>query len=282
MADGTGIGWTNATWNPVRGCERVSEGCRRCYAEVLAARHSYEGGWGHEVAHYVGGQPRWTGVIEVPNHARKIPLKWRTPRRVFVNSMSDLFHDRVPYNALDAIYAVMGMCPQHTFQILTKRPARMLAYLRMVEEEKDMQRWINAAHDIGAPGDCIGYLERECDWPLPNVWHGVSVEDQAAADERIHILQQVPSAVHWLSCEPLLGHIQIGEAAAPYPGIQWVVIGGESGSNYRPMDMEHARPLIAQCKSAGVPVFVKQDSGPRPGMQGRFTDEEWRLKEFPA
>jgi protein gp37 len=165
MADRSGIAWTNATWNPVRGCTRVSEGCRNCYAEVLAARHSYEGGWGHEVAHYVGGQPRWTGVIEVPNHAMKIPLKWREPRRVFVNSMSDLFHEKVPFNVVDQVFDVMARCPQHTFQILTKRAQRMLEYSRRIIGE-----------------------------PLKNVWLGVSAEDQATFDERVPLLGHVPAA----------------------------------------------------------------------------------------
>src|SRR3972149_2193618 len=124
MAERTGIAWTNSTWNPVRGCERVSEGCRNCYAEVLAARHSYEGGWGYELAEFVkrlGGklEDRWTGVIQTSARHLASPLKGREPRMVFVNSMSDLFHERVPIDFIDKIYAVMAMSSRHTFQILT-------------------------------------------------------------------------------------------------------------------------------------------------------------------
>lgn len=266
MADRTGITWTNATWNPVRGCERVSDGCRNCYAEVLAARHSYEGGWGHEIAKYVKRpdgtmEARWTGVIEVPNHAMKTPLKWREPRRVFVNSMSDLFHDRVPFSVVDNVFDVIERCPQHTFQILTKRPTRMLVY-----EQR--------AANLGRP-------------MLPNVWRGVSAEDQETFDERVEILCEVPSAVRFVSAEPLLGWIDVGNAFddAPddskYRPLDWVIVGAESGSNYRPMDIDAARWLIEQCKLANKPVFVKQDSGPRPGMRGRFTVEEWALKDYP-
>lgn len=275
MGQSTGIAWTNATWNPVRGCERVSEGCRNCYAEVLAARHSYEGGWGHEIAHYIGGRPRWTGVIETHARHLKVPLGWKTARRVFVNSMSDIFHERVPFNFVDDIYAVMAQCPQHVFQILTKRPARMLEYLLRA----------------------MGRQKAPEPKPLPNVWHGVSVEDQATAYERIPFLLQTPTAVRFISAEPLLGQIDlrdepndVGEPLFSYlervdgdgPRIDWVILGGESGSEHRPMDMKAARWLIQQCKLAGVPVFVKQDSGPRPGRQGRFTNEEWSMKEYPA
>lgn len=261
MAEKSNIAWTNATWNPVRGCTRVSDGCRNCYAEVLAARHSYEGGWGHEVAHYVNGKPRWTGVLEVVNHTMKNPLKWKTPRMVFVNSMSDLFHERVPFNVVDEIFAVMDRCERHTFQILTKRPERMRDYCRR----------INGA-------------------PLANVWLGVSAENQETFDERVPVLLDTPAAVRWVSLEPLLGHIDLigkdeqGCALTEYEGrprLDWGVVGGESGSGFRPMDMHYARYIIRQFMSAGVPLFVKQDHGPRPGMKGRFTDQEWALKEYP-
>lgn len=263
MSESTGIAWTNATWNPVRGCTRVSEGCRNCYAEVLAARHSYEGGWGHEVAHYVGGQPRWTGVIEIPNHAMKLPLKWKAPRMVFVNSMSDLFHERVPFSVVNDVYDVMTKCPQHTFQILTKRPERMLDYARHTVKR-------------GRP-------------VLQNVWHGVSAEDQGTFDERVEILGQVPTAVRWVSAEPMLDYIDVGNAfddppddPPKYDKVHWVVVGLESGQHHRVRDIDIARSLIEQCRAMRVPVFVKQDNGPRPGMRGRFTDEEWTLKEYPA
>ena len=292
MAEKSNIAWTDSSWNPVRGCERVSEGCRKCYAEVLAARHSYAGGWGEGLAQWVERpngvkEARWTGVIRTVGEMLDAPLRWRKPRRVFVNSMSDLFHQDVPEAFIDKVYAVMAMAPRHTFQILTKRPERMLAYLEQVSDEKDMQRWINAAADMNAPGDCIGYLEREVDWPLENVWHGVSAEDQDTFDERVEILGQVPSAVRFVSAEPLLGSIDVGNAfddapdGSQYQPIDWIIVGAESGQDHRPMDIDAARWLIRQCKLARKAVFVKQDNGPRPGMQGRFTAEEWALKEYP-
>lgn len=266
MAEQTNISWTNSTWNPVRGCERVSEGCRHCYAEELAARYSYKGGWGEGLAKWVdrpdgSREARWTGVLRPMDKLLDAPLHWKKPRRIFVNSMSDLFHEDVPADFIARVFATMAECPQHVFQILTKRPVRMLQLLK---------------HDLNYDGP---------KWPLQNVWLGVSVEDQATAIERIPVLLNVPAAVRWISAEPLLGPVDllwdrtwtIGRG-----GIRWVVIGAESGSGHRTMDMTHARSLIAQCTEAGVKRFVKQDNGPRPGMQGRFTDEEFSLKEFPA
>lgn len=277
MAERTGIAWTDSSWNPVRGCERVSDGCKKCYAEELAARHSYKGGWGEGLAKWVTRpdgtrEARWTGVIQTLDRMLDAPLKWREPRRIFVNSMSDLFHKDVSAEFVARVFGVMAVAQRHVFQILTKRPERMLELLMLPEMKQKIANTI-----LDAPGDW-----HWPSWPLPNVWLGVSVENQDEADKRIPLLQQTPAAVHWLSCEPLLDHIEIGEAAAPHPGIRWVVVGGESGGDPRPMQMEHARALIEQCKSAGVATFVKQDNGPRPGLQGRFTDEEWALKEYPA
>ena len=282
MAETTGISWTNATWNPVRGCERVSEGCRKCYAEVLAARHSYPGGWGEGIATIVKRpdgtkEARWTGAIRTIDTMLDAPLRWKKPRRIFVNSMSDLFHKDVPEDFIAEVFAVMARCQHHVFQILTKRPERMQAFC-----SKEAHWWGNKA--------CIAskdYYNK----PLPNVWLGVSAEDQDTFDERVPVLLQTPAAVRWVSLEPLLGHIDlIGKddqscALTKYegrPALNWGVVGGESGSGYRPMDMQAARYIIRQFLSAKVPLFVKQDNGSRPGMQGRFTAEEWALKEFPG
>ena len=284
MASDTNIAWTEKSWNPTRGCERVSPGCKKCYAEIMAARHSYPGGWGEHLAKWVTRpdgtrEARWTGVMQMVPGLLDWPLRRRKPSRIFVNSTSDLFHKDVPADFIGEVFGVMKRCPQHTFQILTKRPERMLMMMSNL-----------ASHGP--------------DYPLRNVHLGVSVEDQDTADERIPLLRQTPAAVRWISAEPLLGAVDVdaflrcrgcGYTArdkseqmdhhlcrAPTEALDWVVIGGESGSDPRPMDMEHARDLIAQCKAAGVPVFVKQDSGPRPGMQGRFTDEEFALREYPA
>lgn len=276
MAGASNIGWTNKTWNPVRGCERVSEGCRKCYAEVLAARHSYPGGWGEGIAKFVerpGGkkEARWTGVMQTVESALGYPISLRAPARIFVNSMSDLFHKDVPVEFIDQVFAVMESvgAGRHVFQLLTKRAERMREYLR--------DRW------SGSP---VPVAMRR------NIWVGVSAEDQATFDERVPLLLDTPAAVRWVSLEPLLGRIDV-RAALPnklwngIPGwnkgeLQWGVVGAESGSDFRPMEIENARYIIEQFRDAGVPLFVKQDNGPRPGMQGRFTAEEWAIKEYPA
>ena len=266
MAEKSNIAWTNATWNPVRGCERVSEGCRKCYAEVLAGRHSYKGGWGEGVAKMVKRpdgkmEARWTGVLKPIEHKLDEPLRWQKPQRIFVNSMSDLFHKDVPFEFVGKVFNVMQLSGWHTFQVLTKRPARMLEFAR---------------------------LRRAAGYPiLPNVWFGVSAEDQPTFDERTEILGRIPCAVRFVSAEPFLGDIDIGNAfdgrveGSVYQPLDWAIIGGETGSGHRPMDIAAARAFIHQVKSMGGAMFVKQDSGPRPGLKGRFTDDEWALKEYP-
>lgn len=256
MGDKTGIEWTDATWNPVRGCSKVSDGCKHCYAETVAARFSGPG------QPYEGTitNGRWNGTIRAAMDHLQDPLHWRRPRRIFVNSMSDLFHEEIPAEVLGSIFHVMAEAKQHTFQVLTKRPERMV-------------QWFNEpfANRFGS---------------LPNVWLGVSVENQQAADERIPLLLQTPAAVRFLSCEPLLGAIDLSawlpqvnscqntitdpdgkdayrrmiNAAARRigPTIDWVIAGGESGSGARPMHPEWARKLRDQCYRAFVPFFFKQ------------------------
>lgn len=249
MSTGTKIEWTDATWNPVRGCSRVSEGCRNCYAEKVAARFSGTGQAYEGLAEYriIGkGTPQerteshWTGKLELIKEKLGEPLRWKKPLRVFVNSMSDLFHEKVSVGWLDDIFRIMARCPQHTFQILTKRPGRMRDY---------MERW------------------KPVEQVLANVWLGTSVEDQKTADERIPLLLQTPAALRWISAEPLLGDIQLPEEAFVCPAnephpicpcLDWVVVGGESGPGARPMDVEWARSIVAQCEERSVPVFVKQ------------------------
>lgn len=265
MADHSAIEWTDATWNPVRGCSRVSAGCLNCYAERQAIRHAGPGGAYESLVAKTNGHPVWTGKIRLVHELLGQPLRWKKPRRVFVNSMSDLFHPNVPDEFIDQVFAVMALCPEHSFQILTKRPERM-------------SRWFGPANN-GAPRDVIvgitadrtvNIRQRPChyqeEWPLPNVWLGVSCEDQATADERIPLLLQTPAAVRFVSFEPLLGPINCSEI--PIPGthgkmwdlrdLQWVIVGGESGPRARPCDVAWIRAIVQQCQEARVPKFVKQ------------------------
>jgi protein gp37 len=183
--DRSSIEWTDATWSPVTGCTKVSEGCRHCYAETMAKRF-----WGD----------RHFGDVQCHPDRLEQPLRWRKPRRVFVNSMSDLFHPAVPDDFIDRVFAVMALCPQHTFQVLTKRPERMRAWFDGGEHLRMTRCFRNFQH----------YTKPVGPWPLPNVWLGVSVEDQATADERIPVLLDTPSALCFVSAEPLLGEIDLG------------------------------------------------------------------------
>ncbi len=279
MGNTTGIEWTDATWNPIRGCSRVSDGCRNCYAERQAHRFSGAGQPYEGLTQIVNGHPGWTGKVALAEKHLLDPLKWKPvrtqtetdemagcystrPRRIFVNSMSDLFHPNVPDEWIDRIFAVMAMCPQHTFQVLTKRPERMQAYCT---DDSSIRRVIGAAELIafrlgatvegrvwnnpdGFSGICI-----------PNVHLGVSVENQAAADERIPLLLQTPAVVRFISAEPLLGEVILRwPFVATDPHLDWVIVGGESGPGARPMHPDWARGLRDQCVAAGVPFFFKQ------------------------
>jgi len=252
MSDRSAIEWTDATWNPVRGCTRVSEGCTRCYAEAVAARFSGPGLPYEGLARSTPGGPRWTGEVRLIEKHLEDPLRWKEPRRIFVNSMSDLFHEKLTDQTIDRIFAVMARCPQHTFQILTKRPERMRAYLSLERQLAIADAW--TAQVVGrspGPTDLRFTVDK---WPLPNVWLGVSVENQAAANERVPLLLETPAAVRFLSCEPLLGPVNLGETLS----LDWVICGGESGPRARPMHPDWARGLRNQCVDAGVPFFFKQ------------------------
>lgn len=288
MGDKTGIQWTDATWNPIRGCSRVSEGCRNCYAETVANR--FKGpGQPYEGLIAKGGQ--WNGRITVVDSAMEQPLRWRKPRRIFVNSMSDLFHENVPYQVIDQVFAVMAMAlvNNHKFQILTKRPQRMLEYLndnnlhgRIIDAAREMD---NARGTWITEGYLVAYRKL---WPLPNVWLGVSVEDQKTADERIPLLLQTPAAVRWISAEPLIGPIDFSGMWVPHENpamhwnmleaLDWVVVGGESGANARPMHLYWARTLRDQCQSAGTPFFFKQWGEHAPNW---FCDEDGKYNGGP-
>ncbi len=268
MSDKTKIEWTDSTWNPVRGCSRVSDGCRNCYAETVAARFSGPGKPYEGLVHPHGA---WNGRVLFVEKALDQPLRWRRPRRIFVNSMSDLFHENMPDEWIDRIFAVMALAPQHTFQVLTKRPERMLRYLEASTDNREEA--IGEQVRILSRGKHSGLFEL----PLLNVWLGTSVENQEAADERIPYLIQTPAAVRFLSCEPLLGQIDLesacwGEGKHRPPldiqakqisgqrlaGLHWVIVGGESGPDARPMHPGWARSIRDQCVKAGVPFFFKQ------------------------
>lgn len=276
-----GIAWTDETWNPLRGCSRVSEGCCNCYAEAVAARFSGPGQPYEGLAERTERGPRWTGEVRLIREKLDQPLRWRRPRRVFVNSMSDLFHESVPFETIAAIYGVMAAAPQHTFQVLTKRPARAREFFEWLDAKAsacqlvfpyDSQAW-RRLHCLNAKA-LIATGHRRCViqnpvWPPPNVWLGVSVEDQATADERIPLLLKCPAAVRWVSAEPLLGPVDFvmatgntsfdgGGDFGPDRTFDWVVVGGESGPRARPCDVTWVRSIIVQCRVAGVPVFVKQ------------------------
>ena len=307
MSDKSSIEWTDATWNPVRGCSRISEGCRNCYAERQAARFCKSGQPFHGFAQVtaprdhmdrVGGRRNgWTGRVELIPEKLDEPTRWRNPRRIFVNSMSDLFHEKLDDEAINAVFGTMAVSPRHTFQILTKRPARMREYL------SDRYR-----HDkIAATWNWGDYNRRGADsrtaglWPLPNVWLGVSVEDQATADERIPLLLQAPAAVRFVSYEPALGPVDFdpwvfnrrrairaamngpmalneyqADAVIAQP-LDWLIVGGESGPGARPFDVAWARSAVAQCKAAGVPVFVKQLGAWPFSMSGDFWPDGTRF-----
>lgn len=282
----TNIEWTDETWNPIAGCNDVSEGCRHCYARTMAGRLEAMG-----VAKYAGltvlqGSHRvWTGKISFDEKALLAPLRRKKPTRYFVNSMSDLFHPNVTDAQIDRVFAVMALCPQHTFQVLTKRPGRMLAYLT---NEEVQNRWCVAGNPFVVESAIP--LEKYADramfrdddgvfrsvfsqWPLPNVWLGVSVEDQKTADGRIPLLLQTPAAVRFISAEPLLGPIDFYAVDIERPKwreeyglcedvyLKWVIVGGESGPGARPMHPEWARGLRDQCVAAGLPFFFKQWGG---------------------
>lgn len=251
MSDKTRIEWTDATWNPVTGCTKVSDGCRHCYAEREWAR----------IAAPRAVPNRYTGrkFTDVQEHGDILdqPLRWQKPRRIFVNSMSDLFHPAVSDRFIADVFGVMAACPQHTFQVLTKRPERM----RKLLGAGCMGRFESDAEEAAAL-----YTHAQPDWPLPNVWLGVSVEDQTTADERIPLLLDMPAAVRWVSCEPLLESLDLrpyldwsfAHADMSRPDLDWVVVGGESGPRARPMHPGWVRSLRDQCAAADVPFLFKQ------------------------
>jgi protein gp37 len=260
VADGTHIEWTDATWNPLVGCTKVSPGCDNCYAETLVNRFA-----GHNKAF----PSRFDVVTMRDERMLTQPLRWSRPRRVFVNSLSDLFHADVPEDFIGEVFAVMALAPRHTFQLLTKRHGRMRSLLSDRGWVQDYVATAVTQRVVEQGLDDYHLAEAQPDWwPLSNVWLGVSVEDQHWADIRIPALIETPAAVRWISAEPLLGPLNLdpwrnpGENPNPRTPadtrLDWVVVGGESGPRARPMHPQWARDIRDQCLAAGVAFHFKQ------------------------
>ncbi len=289
MADKTLIEWTDATWNPITGCSVVDAGCTNCYAMQLAGtrlkHHPSRAG----LTRVSASRPKWTGEVRLNADWLDQPLRWKRPRRIFVCAHGDLFHSSVPDGWIDQVFATMAAAPHHIFQVLTKRPERAYAYLT--------QGWASRVQALLAPRyPALQVLE-----PLHNVWLGTSISDQESADARIPKLLGTPAALRFISAEPLLGRVTLidrdpiklvtgvdaqpqhrfyvsllkGWGAPGYalPGIDWVIVGGESGPNARPMHPDWVRTLRDECADAGVPFFFKQ--------WGAWGPAEWKVERQP-
>ena len=303
MSVNSEISWTDATWNPCGGCEKISAGCKHCYAIPVVtglvnklpekARAFYAD---------LVQDGNWTGVVKLNEGLLDRPLRWQAPKRIFVASLSDPFHHNLSFSAIGRIFAVMASSPRHTYQLLTKRPARMAEFFRTVSLATVIDQARSYVSQISFQGKEQAYdhlLEiKNKTWPLPNVQLGTSVEDQRSADTRIPLLIESPAAIRFLSCEPLLGHVELpvaylgkarwsdcvdadyGPGRERLPGgIQWVICGGESGKGHRAMNLAWARHLRDQCVAAGVAYFFKQSSGAKAGMEPMLDGVEW--KQFP-
>lgn len=243
------IEWTDRTWNPVTGCTKVSQGCKNCYALRMYERFNGPGSFKNVICH----QSRLT-----------MPLQWQKPSMVFVNSMSDLFHEDVPFVFIDAVFSVMSDVSRHTYQVLTKRPKRMLDFFQWKKEMLGGITW----------------------QPSDNVWIGVSVEDQKAADERIPLLLQVEASVLFLSCEPLLGPLDLSKYLKGNPcartgnKVDWVIVGGESGHGARPMHPSWVRSIAYECLSTSTPFFFKQWGEYVEGASASTPLHQWHTVDY--
>jgi len=289
MADHSKIEWTDATWNPITGCTLVDEGCRHCYAAHLITswpaigNHPSRKGLARKNA---AGESKFTGEVRFNDQWLDQPLRWKKPRKIFVCAHGDLFHPAVPDEWIDKVFAVMALAPQHTFQVLTKRPDRARYYLTSGREFSIGQ----VAYAMATTDAQRGQLEAfgaEDDpniipkvWPLPNVWLGTSISDQASADLRIPQLLACPAAIRFISAEPLLGRIILDhkDAAA---NLDWIITGGESGPGFRPLDMDAVRYLRDQCRELGITFHHKQNGGVRGKDAGCLVDGE-EHKFFPT
>jgi len=271
MSDGTKIEWTDATWNPITGCSVVSPGCTNCYAMKLAGTRLQHHPSRTGLTKDTKAGPVWTGEVRFNEQWLDEPLRWKRPRMIFVCAHGDLFAEGVPDEWIDKIFAVMALAPQHIFQVLTKRPERMREYL--TGGRRGGHLLVAAQLQFKFP------IPSPAPWPhmpLPNVWLGVSVEDQKRADERIPILLNTPAAIRWISAEPLLGPLDLDKDGAVNMdsgrsylrswgrndwysrGLDWIVAGGESGVGARPMHPHWVYALRDQCAIADVPFLFKQ------------------------
>ena len=291
MSDHTHIEWSDATWNPITGCSVVSAGCKHCYAMRLAGTRLRDHPSRTGLTRETSAGPVWTGEVRLNEGWLDQPLRWKKPRRIFVCAHGDLFHESVPNAWIDRVFAVMALAPQHTFQVLTKRPERMLDWF-----QRNPYKGILGLADIiraSRPHLCSVGISDPNITPWPNVWLGTSVENQATADERIPLLLATPAAVRWISAEPMIGPLDLSRnglwliqrwkpcdslPTAPWcPDdpmkwwwapqvlrgsgqklIDWVVAGGESGPGARPSHPDWVRSLRDQCQAAGVAFFFKQ------------------------
>ena len=270
MSTASRIEWTQVTWNPVTGCDRISPGCDRCYALTLAKRLKAMG----QAKYQTDGDPRTSGPgfgVAIHPGALREPLSWRKPSLVFVDSMGDLLHAKVPVDFLAQVWAVMALTPQHTYQILTKRPER---YARVLDGPcrcggghlpgVHFRSQVQAHTRRLAPGRQV---EPMAHWPLANVWLGTSIERDDYA-RRADALRAAPATTRFLSLEPLLGPLPSLDLA----GIDWVIVGGESGPGYRPLDLDWVRQIRDRCVGLGIPLFFKQVGGRTPKAGGRLLD----------
>lgn len=297
MSTNSKIEWTNHTWNPVTGCTKVSAGCKNCYAEKFFERFNGKGSFKKITCH---------------EDRLLIPKKWKKPGMVFVNSMSDLFHESVPFYFIDKVFAIMALCPEHIFQVLTKRPERMMQYFDSREDMKSIceeaeilvstephlfhvcerlrgeaKRHIgnfSISNELKPNLKEAGWfwdfyysefgkvysLNFEGNWPLQNVWLGTSIENQDTAG-RLDYLLNTPAAVRFISCEPLLGPVQLN-LPVNHTYLHWVIVGGESGTGARPMQADWVNDLKDQCTGFGIPFFFKQWGGKNKKKAGRLLD----------
>lgn len=301
----TKIEWTDETINPIVGCSRVagSPGCKNCYAAEAAKSARLQ-----QFSQYqkVG---KWNGVVEFVESQLLKPLGWKKPKRIFVCSMADIFHENVPDQWINKVIAMIALCPRHTFQVLTKRPERMWDYFSYEGRLTDINFEISSI----LKEDFLTAESKLLRFPLPNLWLGVSVENQKAADERIPLLLQTPATIRFLSCEPLLEELALGEYfwqertvnygsddygydVEPTDKLHWVIVGGESGSKARICSLQWIRSLVRQCQDAEVPIFVKQLGSNviassrsnnlklKDKKGGNIDDfpEDLKIREFPA